>query len=477
MPSFAHKKLIERVARIDGAPDDAAAYGTWIEAGEHLALLRDNAAEDELIVYASGHYTFIHAAVVSNDKLAPVDQADLVCWSGNPFSSVASYVSGSRQDGIWIERDVHHSGAKTLEGAKQLVFGRTFEGFTGSGRAYFEVLQEYAHLLQIHWRPEQRAYCRFDEHGDLDHVVSITLKNEDERGVTLASFKHGPLEEYLAVSNCALVRMFDFTLLRHAVSAAGLTGPKVCSTKGTTCSTAKRLLLDRLLILEASKSFALLVLKVRSFSAMEERWFGQREKQYVEFIAQDWRNNRITMISTDPAATTNYFEAHANSLPYELSPAFFRPEVLLKYKGDRDKYTVGPREIRCRGAWSLRGYDVNEAGQVHAYICYLRDLPYAEQLHWASYNEPPKAPISKRAVTNDFKGEVFPHIDPLQRVLSIATLGGEGRPLVETTRCRSSETREHTPHDKPRRMGRGVLGPFQTHRRRIRGQNHPCKAG
>jgi len=216
MPSFAHKKLIERVARIDGAPDDAAAYGTWIEAGEHLTLLRDNAAEDELIVYASGHYTFIHAAVVSNDKLAPVDQADLVYWSGNPFSSVASYVSGSRQDGIWIERDVHHSGAKTLEGAKQLVFGRTFEGFTGSGRAYFEVLQEYAHLLQIHWRPEQRAYCRFDEHGDLDHVVSITLKNEDERGVTLASFKHGPLEEYLAVSNCALVRMFDFTLLRHA---------------------------------------------------------------------------------------------------------------------------------------------------------------------------------------------------------------------------------------------------------------------
>ncbi len=58
----------------------------------------------------------------------------------------------------------------------------------------------------------------------------------------------------------------------------------------------------------------------------------------------DWRNKRVTKISTDPAATTNYFQAEGNALPFELSPAFFRPEVLLKYKADRDKYTVGERD-------------------------------------------------------------------------------------------------------------------------------------
>jgi hypothetical protein len=36
-----------------------------------------------------------------------------------------------------------------------------------------------------------------------------------------------------------------------------------------------------------------------------------------------------------------------------LSPAFFRPEVLLKYKADRDKYTVGERDVSCRAAWHL----------------------------------------------------------------------------------------------------------------------------
>jgi hypothetical protein len=139
----------------------------------------------------------------------------------------------------------------------------------------------------------------------------------------------------------------------------------------------------------------------------------------VEFIAQDWRNNRVTKISTDPCATTNYFQAKENSLPFELSPAFFRPEVLLKYKGDRDKYTVSVRDIHCRAAWTLRGFDVNEARQVHAYICDLRNLPYSEQLHWASYNEVPKASISERALATDFMNRWSPHADPLQDVLSI----------------------------------------------------------
>ncbi len=124
---------------------------------------------------------------------------------------------------------------------------------------------------------------------------------------------------------------------------------------------------------------------------MQDQWFGRGDKRYVEFIAHDFRNARLAKISTDPSATTNYFEAKNNALPFELSPAFFRPEVLLKYKTDRDKYTVGERDVQCRAAWYLKGIDVNEAGQVHAYICYLRNLPYSEQLHWASFNEEPKS--------------------------------------------------------------------------------------
>jgi hypothetical protein len=103
---------------------------------------------------------------------------------------------------------------KRVRSSKQLVFGRSFEGLKGDDRNYFEILQEYTHLADIHWRSEQRAYCRFIERGDFDPVVSITW-GQRRQGVTLVSFKRELLEYYLAASSSALVRMFDFTLFRY----------------------------------------------------------------------------------------------------------------------------------------------------------------------------------------------------------------------------------------------------------------------
>ena len=108
MPSFTHKRLIDRIAHIDQIPAGRTEYATWIRAGEHLALLRDNANDDELIIYASGPYTFIHSAVVCADKLRPIDQKDLLGWSCNPFSSAASYVYGGGREDVWIEPGMRH---------------------------------------------------------------------------------------------------------------------------------------------------------------------------------------------------------------------------------------------------------------------------------------------------------------------------------------------------------------------------------
>jgi hypothetical protein len=80
---------------------------------------------------------------------------------------------------------------------------------------------------------------------------------------------------------------------------------------------------------------------------------------------------------------------------------------------------VSERDVSCRAAWHLKGIDVNEAGQVHAYICYLRSLPYEEQLHWLSFNEPPKVGISKRAFINDFEGKWVTFMEPLQKILTV----------------------------------------------------------
>ncbi len=46
-------------------------------------------------------------------------------------------------------------------------------------------------------------------------------------------------------------------------------------------------------------------------------------------------------MSTAPGATANYFTE--SDLPFETTPAFFRPDVLLKYKFDSEKYTLESR--------------------------------------------------------------------------------------------------------------------------------------
>ncbi len=387
MHNYGHKKLIEEVTKLDEVPADTQAFSEWIQAEGHVDFLRRNARADDLVVYASGAYTFIHAVAISNDRLTPVDTEDLMRWNVNPYTSIASYVSGAGRDDICVERGLNGTGSKSLDGAVQLIFGRTFEGWSGPGKNYYELHQEYAHLTGIHWRPESRAYCRFDERGDLESVVSLTTREDKGSGLALVSFRWKPLEEYLAALNASLVRMFDFTLFRPG-AFSGWSSERPKSIEKSEDLFYQRKIMPQ----HAAYTRGVQIVRPRRpneavFTEMTDRWFGRKNNQYAEFVAYDWRNKRIAKISTDPSATANYFNGEGNSLPYELSPAFFRAEVLLKYKADRDKYTVSEREVSCRAAWHLKGIDVNEAGQVHAYICYLRHLPYEEQLHWLSFND------------------------------------------------------------------------------------------
>ena len=416
MPNYEHEKLIECVLRLDQPPDDDSTYARWITADGHLDLLQQNAKENEVIVYACDKHTFIHAVAVSEDTINPLDIDDLLGWSGNPFSGAASYTYplGGGRDDVWIERISPVNGSTTLCAARPLVFGRERPGLPGM--RYFEVAQEYAHLADIHHLPEYGAYCRLDEHGDWEHVVTVGTKPSRD-DVSLVTFKREPLEEYLAASRSVLVRMFDFTLLRFNELYGWPDGPEDIVKHNPIfyrqkVAPGKAAYTRGVQIIRPSRP------RADIFSKMKRQPTGETA-QYVDFVAYDWRNRHISTISTDPRATTNYFQTDGNSLPFELSPAFFKPEVLSRYKNDTDKYLIEERDVYCRGSWRLRGYDVNEAGQVHAYICDLRSLPYSEQLYWKSFNEEPKTGISERALKNDFEGAWVEVADPLARIKRI----------------------------------------------------------
>ncbi len=245
-----------------------------------------------------------------------------------------------------------------------LVYGRCFEGLDEPEAMHMEVEQDYIHSLDVHWRSERGAYCRFDSRGDWEDVVSITKADSD---VTLVSFSRDPLDQYLVEHDAVLVQLFEFAFRRRDSFPNWAGSRRVRHGMDRGLSFFQQFAEDG----SISQARGVQIVRPRLLTRQVEQrlrrshWIGAEVETDppMEFTVWDFRNGRITTVSTDPATTTNYFVASENSLPYETSPAFFRAEVLAKYKADSDKYTVQESTISCRGGWMLRDYGANEAGQ------------------------------------------------------------------------------------------------------------------
>ncbi len=391
-------------------PQDSGGFDVWLEQKDVLAFLNDNISEREFVLYASLPFTFIYGIAVPTASLEPLDVDDLMAWGTNPWSSWCVATSFSDPPEVDILPPLNNVGSRVLANGEQLLFGRRFDG-RQEQKSYFELSQKLAHLLDLHYVPERLAYCKFDRRGDVEDVVRvIDLPKEGGRdGGTLVTVLREALDEYLALTEAAVVRFFDVTRCKQT----GFAGWRNERTELESRDGASHY---RKAVEPGYASYTRGFQVVRpNFDKLDvlERSRGEcdDEKCYAEFISQDWKNNVVAEISCSPTSLANYFTK--SDLPFEITPAFFRPDVLLKYKKDPEKYLLDERSITSHNAWHLQTYDINEAGQVHTYLIYLSRLPYDEQLYWKSFNEAPKAPISKRAFATDMKGEVFVEYDPL----------------------------------------------------------------
>ena len=402
MSSYEHTKLVERIAALSKPPQDEV--NSWLEARAHLGLLDDNSKEEELIVWSSDGASIVHGVILPAAEIESLDMDEFLRAGVNAITPRAGFDWNERTNEIWIEETDDTRALIRQAKTQRLVFGRTLRGFGDEDETHFEVLQEYIHTFDAYWRPNERAYCCFDKNGDIVPVVSVTL-SKSAGTVDLISFRRQQLDAYLVATKSVLIRFFDFTLIPDMRSFKGWPdGLDTVTRNGDTFFSRQKIESG-----QASYTYGIQVIRpIRTKSEIVAEFeTGRARGPFVEFLAHDWRTHRVTEISTDPSATTNYFRATENQLPFEVSPAFFRPEVLLRYKGNRAKYTMreGHRSITCRGGWELRSYDINDAGQVSAYIVDLRSLPHAEQIYWKSFNESPRAPISNQAFRRDFRGE------------------------------------------------------------------------
>ena len=415
--------LAEKVIEISEKPfGTSSEYEKWISQEDFLEFLRGLHSRDEVILYAELTNCFLYGIAVPEAILNPLPVDDFLDWSCDPCSSWAlchGYRDGDRERQIWIESPLRDCGSKILESGEQLLFVRSFEGYQ-QGRSYVELSQKVAHLLGIHYIPERNAYCRLDDNGDFEDIVQIqTIKNNS----LVVTIKREDMDMLLVMFKSSYVLLFDSTRF----------DPKNFS-DWNGGSDIRVALSDEYLFYRGRmnpshesylRGFKIIKPIINDIILRRLGWESPEPNQYASFIAMDWKHQRVHECSCNPAQLGNYFVQ--SDFPYETSPAFFRPEVLMKYKADPDKYKIERRSIRCRGAWSLKSFDINKAGQVHAYLCDLNLLPYSEQIYWKSFNEPPKTGISPRAYKSDFLAEWDTDPDPLSNLKSrLESLNAEG---------------------------------------------------
>ena len=401
MASFHHKELFERIKSLNEPPADRDAYARWITGEDHLRLLREDAGSDELLVHVGSQHVFVHTVVVPEQELRSTPSRALLDWDGDPYAARIGYVWGGKDPHARLEALSSPWRSGVLPGARPLIHLRDLFAKPRGREQHLELHQEYAHLTGIPCASPQGFFLH-DENGEIVDVVSATSA-EDPPVWSVVSFLRYPLEQYLAASESVLVRMFDFNLYDPRTfsgwpqhEATVVDDPSMTFHRFEIPGFAGYLRGVQPIPLGRSRNQIL--------ESINKGSLPRRAGAPVSFIAHDWRNRRVVEVSVDKDATTNYVERRIG-LPFEMSPAFFRSEVMRRYESDSGKYRIEGRDIRCSDAWRLQAIGRNAANQVHAYIRYLRNLPYSEQLHWKAHNEPPKAPISPDVRRMDFEGE------------------------------------------------------------------------
>lgn len=395
---------LSTVIELSREPQDEQAYDAWIRQEEVVPFLDKDGADEDMIIYAGLPHVFIHAILIPRFDVTSEAVASLLNWNFNASSGWNVVGSGQR---ISIEAPLAWENISLIQSGEQIVFFRCFEGVRHKS-SYFELSQKIAHVLGLHCLEDRDAWCKLNRQGDIDEIVKCHRVGDcGANEGTVITMRTSELAEFASAGGYVVLRMFDFTRFRPRCYS-GWGEERVSQPLPTT-----ERIFGHLTMCGATGSFSrgvqILDLEVRKSDAIA----GDEEhaKRYATFIALDWRHDKIGEFSCDPAKLANYFVSSPH--PFETSPAFFRPEVLNKYKSDSEKYTIEHRSISCRGAWYLRAIGFNDAGQVHAYLGYLGDLPYEEQLHWKQFNEPPKARLSRSVIMTDFEGQFSDEYDPL----------------------------------------------------------------
>ena len=384
-------------------------HDSWLEQTDFIELLEENANEDKIVIYASSSRypsagpassLLIYSILVPKSAIRPPDVEDLLTWD----SLIRNTAWSVHKDGqkTWLEPSLSNLRSKSLAQGEHLVFNRSLEGVKELSY-YIEIQQNFSHVCGIHHMPERKAWCRLDQRGDIEEVIQvINVAHEDEEEKNKYSgkivlFNRDALEKYATLTETVLVRLFDFDRAimlgpfgqqKHPEHRSK--GESIFYRYGGASGNSSYVRGVQLVPIATSQK--------KIAENIHKLLYGEEIQQEKFIVSCDFENKKITEIS---------YESNVVAI------AFFRPEVLSKYKADHEKYNFEESWISSRSFWCLEFYGINEAGQVYTFLKHLSHLPNDEQKYWKLFNESPKAQISLNVFRRFFLGEPYSHYSPL----------------------------------------------------------------
>lgn len=129
--------------------------------------------------------------------------------------------------------------------------------------------------------------------------------------------------------------------------------------------------------------------------------FENDSEDYPEFIIKENPDGTYERFTCEDSRLDNYFGSNPGA-PHYLTPVFFKPEVLDRYR-KLPQFKVTERRITCGSQWSIE-IDNIIPGRVMVFLGDLgRDLPESERRHFLSYEmSPTDQVVADEVIAQDF---------------------------------------------------------------------------
>lgn len=280
------------------------------------------------------------------------------------------YIVESLKDTNW---DYSITYTHSSENIKPILIKRHYYGIKED---YWEIAEDIKLFFNLFEDKQNKKFIYINDNGDEDNVIVF-----DEEGIKI---KRLFLKEYLFAKKLVFIQFFD--CIRYSEKDLGELKAQKTNEKREGDNFVYHIMLDNneYHINEYKSVASVIGKKIISVPDTFKTILFSEEKKYEDFIIGIDENGENVEFTCNEEFLANYFGKNKGN-PHYLTPVFFKKEVLDKYYGNSEKYSVSDGYLGCKGLWGLR-MDNSHKDIVMVFLGDLGHLSYEEQKYWKQYN-------------------------------------------------------------------------------------------